>query len=229
MLPVNKDKLSGKWIFEQRHDRRQEVRFGDVFKASMSVATQRNQIFVVSEKQKDELELENGALRAAVSPKNQKYGNKEFIVFPYQISNDQVIHYSEEEFRSKYPRAYAYLLQNREELERRDADQSAQWFEFGRSQALQNMNKEKLLVSTVVTNRVYAYEVDAYAIPYAGIYIISPFGQNLKIAKKILESEQFLAYIHGIGTPASGKSLRITARDINEFRFRKGDFSGWGK
>lgn len=226
---VNKDKLSGKWIFEQRHDRRREVRFGDVFKASMSVATQRNQIFVVNEKQKDELELENGALRVAVSPKNQKYGNKEFIVFPYQISNDQVIHYNEEEFRSKYPRTYAYLLQNREELERRDADQSAQWFEFGRSQALQNMSKEKLLVSTVVTNRVYAYEVDAYAIPYAGIYIISPFGQDLKIAKKILESEQFLAYIHGIGTPASGKSLRITARDINEFRFRKGDFAGWGK
>ena len=49
--------------------------------------------------------------------------------------------------------------------------------------------------------------------------MISEKGYDLKIAKKILESEEFLKYVHGIGTPASGKSLRITAKDINEFTF----------
>ena len=166
-------------------------------------------------------------MREAVSPRNQKNGNKEYIIFPYIIRNNQVINYSEAEFRTQYPKTYSYLLRNRDELDQRDADKSAQWFEFGRSQALQNMNQEKLLVSTVVTNSIYTYNVQYYAIPYAGIYIISPFGYELEIAKSILESEQFLRYICGIGTPASGKSLRITARDINEFKFRKEDFSGW--
>lgn len=225
-ITVRKEKMNGKWVFDQTVDLTCEVRFGDLFRASMSVATQRNKIFVVKEKRKNELKLENGVLRVAVSPRNQKYRNREYIIFPYTIRNDHVINYNEEEFKSKYPQTYAYLSKNREELKHRDVDKSAQWFEFGRSQALQNMNKEKLLVSTVVTDRVNVYGVDANAIPYAGIYIISPFGQDLKLAKKILESEQFFKYINGIGTPASGKSFRITARDINEFRFRKGDFSG---
>ena len=224
---INKEDLSGKWIFDPRDNNDQEVRFGDFFKASMAVATQRNKIFVISESLKNELNLERGVLREAVSPRNQKNGNREYIIFPYMIRNDQVLNYSEAEFRTKYPKTYSYLLQNRDELDKRDADKCAQWFEFGRSQALQNMNKEKLLVSTVVTNSIYTYNVRHYAIPYAGIYIISPFGHDLEIAKSILESEQFFRYICGIGTPASGKSLRITARDINEFKFRKEDFSGW--
>ena len=68
------------------------------------------------------------------------------------IRKDKVINYSEELFKRKYPNAYTYLLKNKKELEKRDADKSAQWFEYGRSQALQNMNKKKLLISTVVTN-----------------------------------------------------------------------------
>lgn len=158
-------------------------------------------------------------MRLALSPRNQKYRNKEYIIFPYMIRKDKVINYSEELFKRKYPNAYAYLLKNKKELEKRDADKSAQWFEYGRSQALQNMNKKKLLISTVVTNEINTYETGTKSIPYAGIYVISEKGYDLKIAKKILESEEFLKYVHGIGTPASGKSLRITAKDINEFTF----------
>lgn len=104
-----------------------------------------------------------------------------------------------------------------------------QWFEYGRSQALQNMNKKKLLISTVVTDEVNVYETGAKSIPYAGIYVISEKGYDLKIAKKILESIEFLKYVRGIGTPASGKSLRITAKDINKFRFRKEELEKWEK
>ena len=59
--------------------------------------------------------------------------------------------------------------------------------------------------------------------------MISEKGYDLKIAKKILESEEFLKYVHGIGTPASGKSLRITAKDINEFKIRKEELEKWEK
>lgn len=226
---INKENLSGKWVFKEQNQTYQKVRFDDSFKASMAVATQRNQVFVIDEGTKIRIGLERGAIRSAVSPRNQKYGNKEYIIFPYMIRKNKVLNYTEEKFKSKYPKAYAYLCENKEELKQRDADKSAQWFEFGRSQALQNMNKKKLLVSTVVTDEVNVYDIGVKAIPYAGIYIISSQGHDLKIAKRILESEQFLKYIRGIGTPASGKSLRITAKDINEFKFRKEDFFGWEK
>ena len=143
---IEKEKLSGKWIFEKHQENHSKIRFGDLFHASMAIATQRNKVFVVDEDEKAHWELERGAIRLAISPRNQKYGNKEYIIFPYMIRKNKVINYSEDVFEKKYPKAYLYLVENREELEKRDADKSAQWFEYGRSQALQNMNKRKLLV-----------------------------------------------------------------------------------
>lgn len=220
---IDKTVLRGKWIFGGDYQK-QEVCFGDFFNASMAIATQRNSIFVISEEIKKKHMIERGAVRVAVSPRNQKYGNKEVIIFPYMIRNDMVINYTEDEFRNKYPRTYDYLVYNKGELGKRDSDKSAQWFEYGRSQALQNMNKHKLLISTVFTNEIKVYEVNNRAIPYAGIYIISDKGYDLNIAKTILESDKFIKYIKGIGTPASGSSLRITANDVNNFSFIREDF-----
>ncbi len=216
---LNKEKLSEKWIFDDIKIPQEEVCFSDFFKASMAIATQRNGVFVIDKNVKMSKKIENGALRPAISPRNQKYGNKDYIIFPYMIRKGKVINFSEDGYKNKYPKAYAYLKENREELEKRDADKSAKWFEFGRNQALQDMNKPKLLISTVVTDQVNVYDVSSRAIPYAGIYIVSDNGYDLKIAKRILESSSFFQYIKGIGTPASGKSLRITANDINNFKF----------
>ncbi len=216
---INKGNLADKWIFDKAGVSQNEACFADYFKASMAVATQRNNIFVIDDKIKEEYGIERGALRSAVSPRNQKYGNKEYIIFPYMLRNHKVFNYSEEAYKKKYPGTYKYLEKNKEELDKRAADKSAKWFEFGRSQAVQNMNREKLLISTVVTNEVDVYDVSCRAVPYAGIYIISDKGYDLKLAKKILKSKSFLQYIRGIGTPASGKSLRITANDINGFKF----------
>ncbi len=222
---INKENLSGKWIFDNSRKQNSEIRFGDLFHASMAIATQRNKVFVVSQREKDDHELERGSTRSAMSPRNQKSGDKEYIVFPYMIRQNRVINYTEELFRDKYPNTYAYLLAHRTELEMRDADKSAQWFEYGRSQALQNMNKRKLLVSTVVTNEVNVYEGGPRAVPYAGIYIISERGYDLQYAKRILESPAFFKYVRRIGTPASGRSLRITAKDINDFSFSLDDMN----
>ncbi len=219
-IAVDKSDLLGKWIFDRISFHQNEVVcFAAFFKASMAIATQRNSIFVIDEHTKRGRNIERGALRPAVSPRNQKYKKKEYIIFPYMVRKHRIINYMEEDFREKYPKAYTYLKDNKTELERRDADKSAKWFEFGRSQALQNMNKPKLLVSTVVTNEVNVYNVSSRAVPYAGIYIISDNGYDLEVARKILKSDSFLRYIKAIGTPASGKSLRITANDINNFKF----------
>ncbi len=214
---IEKINLVGKWIFDNIGNCQNNVRFGDYFRASMAIATQRNNIFVINDEKRRRYGIERGALRSAVSPRNQKYKNKEFIIFPYKTENNEVINYTEEEYCKKYPNTYAYLAENKEELEKRDADKSAKWFEFGRNQALKNMNKVKLLVSTIVTHQVNVYDVGNEDVPYAGIYIVSNGRYDIDVAKCILESDSFLQYIKGIGTPASGSSLRITANDINNY------------
>ncbi|AEY65601.1 N-6 DNA methylase [Clostridium sp. BNL1100] len=225
-LNINKQNLGEKWTFgfKPKAEGDDIVRFGQFYKASITIATQRNNIFVINEETKSKYQIEPGILRNAISPRNQKYYKKEYIIFPYSVRKHKIHRFQEEDFKTKYPNTYTYLSENRNELELRDADDSAQWFEYGRSQAIQNMNRTKLLISTVVTNTINVYNISSKAIPYSGIYIISEEDYDLNIARKILESVEFLGYVQKIGTPASGISLRITADDINQFTFKAGDF-----
>lgn len=54
------------------------------------------------------------------------------------------------------------------DLDKRQSDNNAKWYEYGRSQALSGLNRQKLLISTVVTNDVDVYELEQECIPYAG-------------------------------------------------------------
>lgn len=82
------------------------------------------------------------------------------------------------------------------------------------------MNQKKLLLSTVVTNNVELYELDINTVPYSGIYIISKDEEyDLNDAKIILQSKDFFEYVQRIGINVSGKSIRITCKDINNFEF----------
>ena len=81
------------------------------------------------------------------------------------------------------------------------------------------MNREKLLLSIVVTKKVKIYELDKDTIPYSGIYIIPKKDKTLKEAKEILESKEFFEYVKNVGINASGESIRITSSDINNYMF----------
>ncbi|MBX4263773.1 Eco57I restriction-modification methylase domain-containing protein [Clostridium estertheticum] len=224
---INKNRLNDKWIFMDKYDGDdgETVLFSDFYRASITIATQRNKVFVIDSETKLRLNLENGSLRNAISPRNKNYDNKEYIIFPYRLRNNSVQRFQEEEFKEKYPITYQYLVRSREELDKRDADERAQWFEYGRSQAIQNMNQKKLLISTVVTNKVNVHSIGRKEIPYSGIYIISEANYDLDVARRILESQEFFNYVIKIGTPASGKSVRITADDINKFLFSRREFA----
>ena len=108
-----------------------------------------------------------------------------------------------------------------ENLKKRTSDKGSSWFEYGRSQALAHLNQEKLLLSTVVTKQVEVYELDSDTIPYSGIYVTVKDKTNytLQDALKILRSSKFLKYVNEIGINVSGKSKRITCKDINNYEF----------
>ena len=82
------------------------------------------------------------------------------------------------------------------------------------------MNQNKLLLSTIVTDKVEVYELDAETIPYSGIYItIKDERYNLDDALRILKSREFMEYVMNLGISVSGKSKRITCKDINNYEF----------
>ena len=226
VFEISRTSLKGKWILSEEDNRDADTTFRDLFRVSSSVATLLNEAFILSEEQAQNMEQE--IIRPAVSPKSKQYDRIQYIIFPYSYTEDgKLQRYTEEEFSERFPHATEHLKTFEESLNARAKDKKAKWFEYGRSQALQHINQEKLLLSTVVTNTINMYRIDAISVPYTGFYII-PNSEDVDLsdAEAILNSEEFLDYVKKIGISVNGKSVRITCNDINNYRFSKDIIDG---
>ena len=201
-LIISRNSLGDTWLFDRnKHCANATHRFGDYY---------------------NDEKIEKEAVRNAASPRGKAHGVKEFIIFPYYYIKDKLMHYSEGEFKDRFPLAYKYLTNERKELEKRDADKNSQWFEYGRSQALKHINCEKLLISTIVTGKVRTYKLEYDEVPYSGLYITvkdNAEGFSLDSAAELLSSSRFLEYIIPQGINAHGKSIRIVAKNILDYRW----------
>ena len=217
-LTINKRNLSEKWYFEYNTTKiKSDITFGELFKVSNSVATLSNEVFIVSEEM--DLELECEILRPAASPRRLSKNIIEKIIFPYKYENDELIRYSKEEFEMSFPKVTSYLREQKKILDKRKSD--GEWFEYGRSQGLKFMNQEKLMISSVITEKVNVYKLDSQTIPYSGFYIIPIAEETLDFAKEILESKEFYSYLETRAINASGKSIRISVNDVKNYPIKK--------
>lgn len=229
---IEKIALTDKWLFIDKEIPKRIQVFGDIFHAAIGIATLYNKAFVLDA---DDLiadgnyyliqrgpfkghKIEAAALRPCASPRSKAYNKNHYIIYPYFDNNGIYGRFTNvHDFRNVFPRTAEYLQKYKTELLNRAADKSSHWFEYGRSQALRNLNQQKLLLSTIITNRVFVYDLDELTIPYSGIYIVSRDNNNLQAAREILESPKFFNYVQSIGITANGTSKRITVRDINNF------------
>jgi predicted RNA methylase len=233
--PIEKANLTGKWDFSinKRSGNNGKIsKFGDYFNAAISIATLLNEAFILkqytdgseldNEKkyvQSKSFMIERSLLKEAVSPRSLSYNKEELIIFPYSYKNGLLERYSTTEFEEFFPQGVQYLKSFYNKLQNRDSDNSVKWFEYGRTQALGHLNQQKLLVSTVVTNQVNVYKLEKEVIPYSGIYITKKADLDLDFAVRVLESKDFFHYANSIGINANGSSVRITAKDINNYVF----------
>ncbi|MBM6831854.1 N-6 DNA methylase [Faecalicoccus acidiformans] len=227
-IPI--ESLEDKWLFSEKSEKRQH-RFGDYFKVSHVVATLLNKAYILPDGTYREVEngficgnhtIEREIVKSTDTPRTLRYNKHEKIIFPYTYNNGRIVHFADGEFERLYPGAAAYLNGFREDLDKRQSDNSAKWYEYGRSQALNDINNSKLLISTVATNDIDVYELDQECIPYAGMYIVEKGDTNkytLKDAIKILRSDEFKEYVFKVGIPISGRSVRITSKDVENFMF----------
>lgn len=218
--------LHNKWVFSSENNYGQR-RFGDFFQVSHVVATLLNEAFILNDWVYNEpfyevgnYMIEEQLVRDSSSPKLLAYKKKCKIIFPYYYLNNQLCHYTENSFEENFPHAVKYLGQYKEKLDKRKKDKSALWFEYGRSQALATLNRSKLLMSTIITDKVKLYLLDESNIPYSGLFVYPKTKEfNLEDAKNILESEPFYKYILQIGIHMNGESYRITSKDILNYQF----------
>ncbi|MFE4570866.1 Eco57I restriction-modification methylase domain-containing protein [Paenibacillus chitinolyticus] len=224
---VDKQTLGDKWLFlnqDSTLNSSSNRKFKDYFKVSNSVATLLNSVFIINEKdillEDDKYievknhRIEKSILRPAASPRGTARSKIEYIIFPYGYAGGKLVKFDEQEIKLNYPGAYKYLLSYFDDLNARTSDNSAKWFEYGRSQALLHLNQEKILLSSVITNEVNLYRLDQLTIPYSGFYIVPISNKSLGEAEEILNSQDFFSYLSVRGINANGRSLRFSVNDI---------------
>jgi len=227
-MVIKKACLLDKWVFEVKSSDKLQIskdKFGDYFKASCSIATLCNDVFVFEPDKEDNKyfylngteKIEKAITRESMSPRSKSYNKQRKIIFPYYYEKNILKHHSEIDIRDKFPQAYSYLKKFKEKLLDTDKDNSAEWFEYGRSQGLRHLNQRKLLVSSVITKKVNCYLLKKSDIPFSGIYIVQTGDYPLSLAFKILTSQEFIDYVKKIGVNARSGSMRISPKDINNF------------
>ena len=231
-MQIPKADLQGKWsFFTERDKQRVPKRMGDCFQISAPVATLLNEAYVLNNIRRcesgdfevDGIVLEHEVVRSAASPKSKQRREDKYIIFPYWYDeNGSLMKYEQTEFEQRFPGACTYLTKYKEKLDKRKSDQNSKWFEYGRTQALAHINQPKLLLSTLITNRVKYYYLDRETVPYSGMYLIPKEGFSLEQAESILMSDDFFAYIEDIGINASGNSYRISPSDVCNYMFEEG-------
>ena len=227
-IPVSQ--LTDKWFFTSNFTNGLH-RFGDYFKVSHVVATLLNEAYVFSADKCVEVEngfiykgytIEREIVRDTATPRSLRYDKKEKIIFPYLYNNKGLQRFKIGEFEHLYPEATAYLNTFRDKLDKRKRDINTKWYEYGRTQALAGLNCKKLLISTIITEDIIVYKLTKKCIPYAGMYIVERKNNKkytLGDAMQILKSREFKQYVLDVGIHISGSSLRITSKDIEEFKF----------
>ena len=66
---------------------------------------------------------------------------------------------------------------------------------------------------------VRVYDLDSSVVPYSGIYIIPRDNSSLDDAKLILQTKRFYEYLLTKGVKVSGDSIRISSKDVEEYRY----------
>lgn len=68
-------------------------------------------------------------------------------------------------------------------MKNRKADPKVKWFEYGRTQVLNEIKGAKLVMPMVITSRVKVYRAKNMSVPYAG-YFVKNGKYSLSVAKK---------------------------------------------
>lgn len=200
----------------------------DFFDVQYGFATLRDKIFIGKVQEFDaENFLFNGhlvekeILKKIVKGSRYKGGVNEieYILFPYSYNGKKYQALPEEVLKKHLPNAYKYLLLNKQELEKRDLDKGVAWFEFGRSQGIQTIHKEKIILSTLANDKINYHKIDKDTMLYSGIFITKKHPNTpWDLIENVLTSEDFFRYIRITGKDFSSGYKSISTKQIKEYR-----------
>lgn len=207
---------------------------GEKYKIRNGIATLSNDIYIFKPiaETKDyyillqegkRYEIEKAICREIIKPNILKYEYqiedvKEKLIYPYTNGINPLSLMSEVHLKSNFPKTYKYLQANKEQLLSRDkgnGDYGA-WFAFGRTQALTDKGY-KLMFPYMAKTPHFVFTDNKEMLIYCGYAIFNESDDELKLLKRILESEVFEYYMANTSKPYSAGYFSYAKNYVKNF------------
>lgn len=207
---------------------------GEKYKIRNGIATLSNDTYIfkpVAETESHYVLLDNGKhyeiektiCRDIIKPNILKYEHeieevKEKLIFPYMAEISSLSLINEDSLKGEYPKAYKYLLANKEQLLKRDkgnGDYGA-WYAFGRTQALSDKGF-KLMFPYMAKSPHFVFTDNKDMLIYCGYAVFNESEEELKILKRILESTVFEYYMANTSKPYSAGYFSYAKNYVKNF------------
>lgn len=210
------------------------IPLGEKLKIKNGLATLQNSLYIFKPYKEDnnyfymtygekEYKIERAICRDVIKPNKLKSAIeieklKEKIIFPYHTDSKTAAIMDEGFLKKTYPLVYKYLFEHKPLLLQRDKskDKKYQWFEFGRSQSINDYGR-KLLFPYMSNKPYFVYSDDENLMFYAGYAIYGSSERELKIIEKILKSKIFWYYIQHTSKPYSSNYFALAKNYVKDF------------
>ena len=204
---------------------------GDSFVIKNGLATLANDIFIFKAEKSDNqyyyisrdgknYRIEKDICRDIIKPnilksEDELESKKELIIYPYD-SNTSV--YSETYMQEHFPCAYSYLASYKETLDMRDKGQGdyPAWYAFGRTQAI-NDHGIRMYFPYMSDKPHFVISEQQDLLMYCGYAIFCDDVRELKVMKRLLESDVFDYYIKNSSKPYSANYYAYAKNYVKNF------------
>jgi adenine-specific DNA-methyltransferase len=211
------------WILSKEHfnnQNKQSKSISDLCTIQYGVATNADAVYLVSKEHFNDFEPE--LLRPVI--KGSTLDESKRIIFPYYWDDTTCRYYviSEHDMMHLYPKTYNYLLANKEKLLRRDMEKDCLWYQYARSQGIQNSRNTKIVLKHILSPdiRFCSCQVcDEQYVVYSGIFIVPKEGVDVSSVLKILTSEMFYEFVFESGKDMSGGYKSINTKIVKSFKY----------
>ena len=174
----------------------------DICKIKNGIATLRDKIYIHQNKLNEEpcwSLITNGT-------------QEKYIIYPY--NNAKII--DENEFKKENPLTYEYLLENKEELRKRDKGNKvyASWYAYGRTQSIKKSNKECLYIPCFLDPKNFTITKNKDILHYGCLCIEPNNSGDLNYIKDLIIKN--IDYITQNSQKRSGGWINVSSRVLNE-------------
>jgi hypothetical protein len=151
------------------------------------------------------------------------------LILPYRIEEGRAVLIVEKEFKEKFPKTFAYLLENKHYLEKREQGKmrGANWYAYVYPKNIEVMNTRKILVPDIADRASFALdETGEYAFTSGyGIILKEKVIESPKYILGLLNSKVLEFYLKRISTTLRGGFFRYFTQYIKQLPIRTINFS----